>query len=244
MLTIAICDDQPEALEIIHELVLEYMRSHALEAVIKPFSHPDLLLTAMENESFHLYLLDIVMPMYSGLELGQSIRRRSREAQIIYITTEPGYALEAYAVYPLQYLIKPIDKQALFSTLELAVSKVDSGNEISVTVKTKEGLLTLPVDQIAYCEYKGHAAHYTLISGEQVNTTTLGCRFAMHIAPLLLDARFLSPHVSFVLNMSRVQKLAREGFYLRNGDFVPVSARQYTAVRNAYLQYRLGREDA
>jgi len=39
-----------------------------------------------------------------------------------------------------------------------------------------------------------------------------------------------------------VEKLAREGFYLRDGGFVPVSARQYSAVRNAYLYYRLGRE--
>ncbi|ADY57288.1 response regulator receiver protein [Syntrophobotulus glycolicus DSM 8271] len=243
MLKIAICDDQPKELELINEYITEYLGAHTLEAEKKEFSHPDQLLTAIETESFHLYLLDIVMPMVSGLELGQSIRRISREAQIVYITTEPGYALDAYAVNPLHYLIKPVEKQALFSLLELALSKVDFGKEITVTVKVKEGLRTLSAGQISCCEYKNRAARYTLIGGEQVETTTLTCGFAGHIAPLLRDMRFLSPHVSFVLNMSRVEKLAREGFYLREGGFVPVSARQYAAVRNAYLNYRLSREE-
>lgn len=243
MLRIAICDDQPGELKVINEYITEYLDIHTVEAEMKEFSHPDQLLTTIETESFHLYLLDIVMPMVSGLELGQSIRRISREAQIIYITTEPGYALDAYAVNPLHYLIKPVQKQALFSALELALFKVDFGREMTVTVKIKEGLRTLSAGQIACCEYKNHAARYTLIGGERVETTTLVCGFAEHIEPLLRDARFLSPHVSFLLNMNRVEKLTREGFYLREGGFVPVSARQYAAVRNVYLNYRFSREE-
>lgn len=114
---------------------------------------------------------------------------------------------------------------------------------ISAREASYRGLRTLPADQIACCEYKNYAVRYTLISGEQVETTTLACGFAEHIAPLLRDARFLSPHVSFALNIGRVEKLTRDGFYLRDGGFVPVSARQYTAVRNAYLNYRLSREE-
>lgn len=242
MLRIAICDDQPKELEIINEYILQYLDTHTLEADLKKYTHPDTLLSSIETESFHIYLLDIIMPMVSGLELGQSIRRISREAQIVYITTEPSYALDAYAVNPLHYLIKPVEKQALFSVLELALSKVNFGKEITVTLKTKGGLRTLSADQIACCEYKNHAAHYTLIGGELVETNTLACGFAEYIVPLLRDARFLSPHVSFALNMSRVEKLSREGFYLREGYFVPISARQYAAVRNAYLNYRLSEE--
>jgi YesN/AraC family two-component response regulator len=42
------------------------------------------LLTAFKAENFHVFLLDMVMPMVSGLELGQNIRRISTDAQIIY----------------------------------------------------------------------------------------------------------------------------------------------------------------
>lgn len=242
MLRIAICDDMTDQLGLLTGFTQEYIETQKLSADIRQFSHSDALLTACETEAFHIYLLDMVMPMVSGLEVGRNIRLVSREAQIIYITTEPSYALDAYAVNPLHYLVKPIHKETLFSALELAVSKVNFGNEVVITIKTKAGLRTLAAGQIACCEYKSHAALYTLLGGEQVETTTLSVSFAEHITPLLRDERFLSPHISYIINMSRVEKLTREGFTLRDGGFVPVSAKQYTAVRDAYLDYRLSGE--
>ncbi|WMJ85746.1 LytR/AlgR family response regulator transcription factor [Anaerocolumna sp. MB42-C2] len=99
MLRIAICDDQPKELEIINEHITEYLDTHTLEAVVSNFSHPDKLLTAIELGNFHLYILDIVMPMVSGIELDKEIRRLDREAQIIYATTEAQFALEAFKQY-------------------------------------------------------------------------------------------------------------------------------------------------
>ena len=72
MLRIAICDDQPRELDIITEYIKEFLNAHSEEAKIQEFSHPDHLLTAIETESFHIYILDIVMPMVSGLELGRA----------------------------------------------------------------------------------------------------------------------------------------------------------------------------
>lgn len=214
-----------------------------MSAELREFSHPDALLTACEKESFHLFLLDMVMPMVSGLELGREIRRSSTDVQIIYITTEPGFALDAYAVNPLHYLIKPVDKAALFSALDLAAEKVDYGEETTVTVKTKNGLRTISSDAITFCEYKRHSAIYSLINGETVVTTTISGSFAEHIAPLLQDKRFIHPHIAFAVNMSMVERLEKGRFTLKSGAFVPVSGKQYAAVRNAYMSYRLGRKD-
>ncbi len=237
MLHIAICDDMPDQLALLAEITHEYIEKQEVSAEILQFIHPDELLTACESEEIQIYLLDMVMPMVDGLEVGRSIRRISREAQIIYITGEPGYALDAYSVNPLNYLIKPVNKHTLFEALSLALLKVNS-NDIVVTIKTKRGLRTLNAGQIIYCEYMNHAVRYMLLGGEQVMTTTLSVNFGEHILPLLKDKRFLSPHASFVVNMSRVEKLTREGFTLKGGNFVPISGKQYIDVREAYLNYR------
>lgn len=240
MLHIAICDDIDAELKCIAALTDEYLTERGLVADIRKFPHPDALLTACETETFHIFLLDIVMPMISGLELGRGIRKSSTDAQIIYITTEPGFALDAYAVNPLQYLLKPVDKDALFAALDLAAENVDFGEETVVTVKTKDGLYTLSADRVAFCEYVRHTVIYTLVSGERVETSTISGSFAEHVAPLLRDRRFIQPHAAFVANMSRVERLNKDGFTLRGGVFVPVSGKQFTAVRNAYMSYRLG----
>ena len=240
MLKIAICDDVSDELRHIAALTNEYLAGRNISADIRAFSHPDTLMTACGAETFHIYLLDMVMPMISGLELGRSIRRVSTDAQIIYITTEPGFALDAYSVNPLHYLLKPVDKEALFAALELAAEKVGFGEETVVTVKTRDGLRTLSADVVVCCEYVRHTVIYTLVSGEQVATTTISGSFAEHAAPLLRDRRFIQPHAAFIVNMSCVERLSKEGFTMKGGAFVPVSGKQFSAVRNAYMSYRLG----
>ena len=240
MLKIAICDDQPKELQALESLTKEFFAHHCPDAEITVFGHPDKLLSAMETQNFHLYILDMVMPLLSGLDVGRSIRRISTDAQIIYITSEPGYALDAYAVNPLHYLLKPTRREQLFAALTLAASKVDLDNEMVMTVKTRGGLRSIPAERIACCEGRRHTAVYTLTDGEIVETTTLPGSFAEHIAPLLSVHRFISPHASFIVNMSQVERLTKEGFFLRAGVYVPVSGKQFATVRDRYLNYRLG----
>lgn len=240
MVRIAVCDDSEKELCEIEKLTNDYLVSHGVDGVVKAYSHPDELLRACETEPFHIYMLDMVMPMLSGLEVGRSIRRQDSFAQIIYITTEPGFALDAYAVNPLNYLLKPVQKTALFSALELAVQKVDYGAEPAVTVRTKDGLRTLSVGDIVCCEYVRHSVVYTLSGGGQAETLSLRESFAEHIAPMLRDRRFLQPHAAFAVNMRYAERLDRTGFTMRGGAFVPVSGKLYPIVRDAYMKYRLG----
>jgi DNA-binding LytR/AlgR family response regulator len=237
MLQIAVCDDQPGELEIISAYITEYLVTHTLDAEVEKFSHPDKLLTAIGTENFHLYLLDIVMPMVSGIELGKEIRRLDREAQIIYATTEPQFALQAYAASPINYLIKPIDKQQLFDTLNFAIAKTDLCEEQTVTIKTTDGIRVLKLSDILCCEYRSHAVIFTLTNGEEVISRTIRESFAEYSMPILKDARFLQCHTSYLINMQRVERFTKDGFTLRSGKVVPIAAKQYPAVRDTYMDY-------
>ncbi|MGL5256052.1 MAG: LytR/AlgR family response regulator transcription factor, partial [Proteocatella sp.] len=100
MLKIAICDDQSQESRVIETILNEYLITNECSAEIRVFNHSDELLKIIENDNFHIYILDIVMPMVNGLELGKEIRKNDREAQIIYVTTEAQFALNAYSVMP------------------------------------------------------------------------------------------------------------------------------------------------
>lgn len=242
MLHIAICDDHPLELETVATYTKEYMELNRIDAQLRQFTHPDALLIACETERFSLYLLDIVMPMINGIEVGREIRRLDREAQIIYTTTEPSFALDAYVANPINYLLKPIDRSKLFETLALALSKVDLEEEATLTVKTKNGLRVVPLFSIVCCEYTERTARYTLTDGETITTRTLQESFAEHIAPLLRNQHFLQPHHAFVLNMRRVEGFSKDGFTVRGGLRIPISAKQYATVRNTYMDYLLSKK--
>jgi DNA-binding LytR/AlgR family response regulator len=242
MLNIAVCDDQLDQLANIALYIQEYVERNGIDAIVTPYEHPDELLLACETMRFHIYILDIVMPMVNGIEAGRAIRRLDREAQIIYATTEPSFALEAFGVNPMNYLIKPIEKSKLFETLDLAISNVDTKEESIVTIKTKEGIHVVKLSDIIYCEYVKHTVVYRLMGGEVLVTRTIKESFAEHVSTLLSDVRFLQPHTSYVLNMSRIEGFSKEGFVMHGGAVIPIPAKQYASSRDIYMDYLLARE--
>lgn len=243
MLHIAICDDLPDQLTIIAAYINEYIGYNAIDAVVRQFTHPEALLAACETERFHIYILDIVMPMINGIEAGREIRRLDREAQIIYSTAEPSFALEAFSANPINYLVKPIEKAQLYETLRLAISKVNTGEEGIITIRTRDGLRVLKLSSVIFCEYVKHTVRYMLMGGEILTTRTIQESFSEHVKPILSNARFLQPHTSFVLNMSRVEGFSKDVFMMRGGAVIPISAKQYPSVRDTYMDYLLEREE-
>lgn len=241
MLQIAICDDQPQELETINSYIKEYLAAHMLEADVRLFSHPDELLSAMEGENFHLYILDIVMPMISGLELGKEIRRFDRETQIIYATTEPQFALQAYAASPINYLTKPINKKQLFDTLTLAISKTDLTQEQTFTFKTADSLRVIKLLDIVCCEYRSHAVIFSFTDGQEVISRTIRESFSEYCAAILKDRHFLQCHASFLVNMRRVERFSKDSFTLSGGKIVPIAEKQYPAVRDTYMDYLMSK---
>lgn len=243
MLRIAVCDDMPEELQSLVLLINQYLSANSLDAEVTEFSHSDGLLKAIEEESFHLYILDIVMPMVNGLELGKEIRRLDREAQIIYATTEPQFALQAYVASPLNYLIKPIEKYQIFDTLTLAISKVDLAEEQTFTVKTADGLRVIKLSEITCCEYRSHSAIFSLTNGEEVVSRTIREKFSEYSSPILKNRHFLQCHTSFMVNMRRVERFAKGSFTLCGGKIVPISPKQYSMVRDTYMDYLMAKGD-
>lgn len=241
MLRIAICDDVPHELRDLVAVTGQYLSLHDVDAEVTGFAHPDALLTAIERQRFHLYLLDIVMPMVNGLALGRDIRRLDREAQIIYATTEPQFALQAYAAHPVGYLVKPIRTAQLFDVLAFAIARAHVADERSFAVKTTEGLRVIRVSDIVCCEYQRHVAVLSLADGGKITSRAFRESFPEYCAPLLRDRRFLQCHAAFVINMRRVEGFAKDSFMLCGGTSVPISSARYPAVRDAYMDYLMAR---
>lgn len=241
MIRIAICDDMPKELQSLVSLISQYLDENSLDAEVMEFSHPDGLIMAMESERFHLYILDIVMPMVNGLDLGKEIRYIDGEAQIIYATTEPQFALQAYATRPINYLIKPIEKQQLFDTLTFAISKIDFAEEQSFTVKTSQGLWVIKLFNIVCCEYRSHTVIFSLRNGEELISRTIRENFLEYSSLILKDRHFMQCHTSYIVNMRWVERFSKENFMLFGGKVVPIASKKYPEVRDRYMDYIMGK---
>ena len=238
ILRIAICDDDNADRERVRGLVDEYLKEKTVPAKVRVFGHPDDLIEGCARFLPHIYVLDIVMPMLSGIQAARELKWNQPEAEIIFATSESSYALESFDVNPVNYILKPIDREKLFSTLDLALSRVDLGTGRTVTVKVKGGFRTLRCEEILYIEYRNHVVTYHMLSGETVSPPTLRIGFGEYMENNHDDRAFVRCHESIAVNIGAVDKLKKTEITLRNNEVLPVSKSRYQEVLDAYMDYR------
>ena len=69
-----------------------------------------------------LILLDIVMPQMTGIKLAALIKEKSPQTAIIFLTTFPQYAMDAFTVHATGYMLKPLDEKKLIEEIRYALS--------------------------------------------------------------------------------------------------------------------------
>ena len=99
----------------------------------------------LENNPVDLALLDIDMPEINGIQLAAEIKNKWPEAAIIFITGYSQYAVDAFAVRAVGYLMKPVSREALAADVSYALSGRQKKLSGHITVKTF-GLFDIFVD--------------------------------------------------------------------------------------------------
>lgn len=81
----------------------------------------DLLLADVD---YDIIFLDIRMPEVSGLELAEQLREHANPPQIIFTTAYPDYAVDAFELSAVDYLLKPIDEDRLNQAVARAATRI------------------------------------------------------------------------------------------------------------------------
>ena len=108
------------------QIVSEYALAHAaLSLSVKCFQNPfDMLAEIDRSGAPDIALLDICMPGILGTEVAREILGKSAEdTDVIFLTTSPDFAVEAFALHAGDYLTKPYDKRRLTDTLDRVIEK-------------------------------------------------------------------------------------------------------------------------
>lgn len=224
MLKLALCDDEANQRAAISSLILEYAAARPSPAIkLSAFSSGAELLAAVEeNGPFDLYLLDVVMPELSGIDLGVRLREMGGRGAIIYLSISPEYAVDSYAARAFYYLMKPPAAEQLFQVLDQAIAEQEKQRSGCITVKTHDGLRLVRLDDLMYAELSGRSIHYHLTSGERLESMTVRTSFQEAAAPLLSDPRFFLCGASFAVNLFYVTAVERNCFLIDGGKRIPL----------------------
>ena len=243
MLQIAICDDEVKDLERTCALAGAYREVHPeLDISLRKFQSSYDLLEAIDARGrFDIYLLDILMPVLNGIEIGSAIRQKDSAAILIYLTSSPDFAVESYTVEAQSYLLKPFSQQQLFSALDKAVAHLDVEDRRRLMIQTPGGgVEAIPYGRLLYVEYAQHRLIAHRLDGGTVGSVYQRESFEQLAAPLMADGRFVRISAAHMVNMQHVSGVTSRQFKLVGGVMLPLS-RVYAGARQLYLDYLLER---
>jgi two-component system, LytTR family, response regulator len=113
-------DDEPLALERLRRL----LENSARVEVIGSTTTPEEAVTALEADPPDVCFLDIQMPRLNGFDV---LAKLQRQPIVIFTTAHDQYALKAFGVNSVDYLLKPVDPESLDRALKKVETLRDSG---------------------------------------------------------------------------------------------------------------------
>jgi len=240
MLRIAICDDEEKQLKQATALLHIYLQSRPdLIGQMETFRSGGALLARVEDiGGFDLYILDILMPELSGIDIGRRLRALGEGGEIIYLTNSNDFAADSYDVRAFFYLLKPMDQEKLFQVLDGAVEKLNRRRSGAVVVTTADGPRRILLERIRYVERVGRCMRY-FCTDATVDSQTIRVSFREAAAPLLADRRFCLCGSSYVLNFQHVTGVKGRIALLDDGRTVPLPRTAATAFKKAWGNYWL-----
>lgn len=241
MFKIAICDDEKEMLERMERLLVRYEKDREeTEILVKPFRSSFLLEQNIEEGArYDLYILDMVMPERTGIEIGKAIRKYDEDAGIIYLTSSPDFALDAYGVLAQRYLLKPIQEEKVYEALDYALSHKAMHQKFFV-MKTPEGTVRINYNDIDYVESVSRTMQVHLDDGSAITSICLRKSFEDGVRELLDDGGYVQIHKSYLVNIAKIKRLQQGNLEMESGKELPISKNRQTEVKRIYLKYMTG----
>lgn len=229
MVRMAICDD---SILDINNLVNCCEACHFTENIqISKFESGELLVEAHKKEPFQIVLLDVDMPKLNGITVGKMLRKSDEKVLIIFTTSYPQYAIEAYDCEAFHYLLKPILAEKLETVINRAIRKCSIAKKY-LKIKIQNKVIQLSINDILYIEYcKKHILYHT----ENRVIETVG-RFC-DVLDELIKFGFYQVHQGYIINFAKVQDFCGYSVILNNGQSVMISVRKKSEVLLAYANY-------
>ena len=192
-----------------------------------------------------LVLLDIQMPKLSGFEVLELLEA---PPAVIFVTAHDEYALKAFDVHAVDYLLKPVEPDRLGEALdsaarrsaaaappsprELAAAARPEGQHLDrILVREGTDVHVLLLDRIDYLEARDDQVCIRVGEQEYLKSERLG-----RLEEALPPTRFVRIHRSYLLNLDRLAKVelyAKDSrlAILRDGSRLPISRAGYTRLR-------------
>ena len=149
--------------------------------------------------------------------------------------------MDSYSVQSFHYLVKPVDREQLFTVLARAEKIIEKNKADTITVNTASGTVIISVSDILYAELYSRAARYRLFDGTIIDSLKLHTSFRNAVAQLLSSISFKMLGSSFAVNLHHIKEIQKKELIFVNGATLPIPKGAKNDILRAWMDYWMER---
>lgn len=231
--------------ELARAVVREYLAAHPDVEVAAECANGFEAVKAITELRPDLLFLDVQMPKLTGFEVLELVEH---PPAVVFTTAYDEFALKAFEVHAVDYLLKPFTRERFDEALTRARKRVAEAPDSGVAEVTREaaerqgsrdriliregaGVVVIPVEKVDVIEAEDDYVRIRAEGKEYRKQTPLG-----DLEKMLPPSRFVRIHRSILLNVDRLAKLelyAKDSrvAILKDGTRLPVSRSGYARLK-------------
>ncbi|PHS07567.1 MAG: DNA-binding response regulator [Kordia sp.] len=222
---VVLIDDERKA-----RSVLKILLKENCPKVTQVFEAEDLLsgVDLIKKEQPQLVFLDIEMPEHSGLEIVDFLDKEAYNFEIIFVTAYSEYAIQAFQLSAIDYLLKPVRPTQVKEAVEKAIHQIgktqlnkkleELKNNFTnkgfkkIALPFSDGIKFVNFEDIIVLEADGMYTKITIANASEI----LVSKPLKHFVELLGgQPMFYKPHRSFLINLSFIKEyIKKDGGYI------------------------------
>ena len=242
MTNVIIIDDEAPA----RDLIRHYLQTYSGIGIIGEADNGFTAMKLIREQNPQLIFLDVQMPKLTGFEM---LELMDDPPAIIFSTAFDQYAIRAFEMNAVDYLLKPYSKERFDAAMQKVLARILSGIPASpelqkfrtavsesltrIAIKDRQQIHVIPVNDIDYLEADGD---YVKLHTEK--KAYLKEKTMKYFEENLSVQQFIRIHRSYIVNVNKVAKIElyeKESYrvHLKNGEFLKASSNGYKALKAA-----------
>lgn len=234
MLRIAICEDSTEDTALLHrelDLVIKELR---LQVQTDYFHNGETLIAVIKDgTTYDLLLLDIYLDVLDGIETARSVRSLLPEVQVAFLTSSREFALDAFDLDAIHYLLKPVSKQNLKEMIHRFWDRTNRPKEI-LEIHTNSKVYTFPLLRVQKIQSNNKGVDIYLQNFSEPQRVPIPF---IRVEEQLNSQDFLRISRGLLVRMGYIRCIDKNICYLRDGTSALISRREKNIVRKKYNDY-------
>ena len=233
---VAMVDDLPTERRTLKDYLETWFHDRS-ELLLSEYETGEAMLLDFAPGRFQIAFLDIRMEGMDGILLAKKLREADPLLLIVFLSTAPEYAFDAFPIHPFDYLVKPCGYEAVSKVLEDAVRFLTQ-EESEITLRVARAPVSIPLSRILSASSQGHSVEVVTSDGGSLRTVMT---FSEFLALLDGEERFLVCNRGLVINMDHVLTVEGEAFRMTDGSVCPMRTKGRAELTARFAQYQISR---